>query len=125
MEGMSGPPELAAQLDQRGDVEEGARIDRLRDAHDVLRHDAAGAEVQMPDFAVADLAFGEAHGETGRVEQRAWRLRPEAMPGGRPAELDRVPHLAGTEAPAIEFFQAEDGIRDVTVTGVQTCALPI
>src|SRR2546430_5663818 len=26
---------------------------------------------------------------------------------------------------AIFFFQAEDGIRDLTVTGVQTCALPI
>src|SRR2546430_640602 len=25
----------------------------------------------------------------------------------------------------ILFFQAEDGIRDLTVTGVQTCALPI
>src|SRR6266705_4019052 len=25
----------------------------------------------------------------------------------------------------ILFFQAEDGIRDRTVTGVQTCALPI
>src|SRR5207245_8708132 len=25
----------------------------------------------------------------------------------------------------ILFFQAEDGIRDATVTGVQTCALPI
>src|SRR6266542_6267788 len=25
----------------------------------------------------------------------------------------------------IFFFQAEDGIRDATVTGVQTCALPI
>src|SRR2546430_7724129 len=23
------------------------------------------------------------------------------------------------------FFQAEDGIRDLTVTGVQTCALPV
>ena len=23
------------------------------------------------------------------------------------------------------FFQAEDGIRDIGVTGVQTCALPI
>src|SRR2546430_10348691 len=23
------------------------------------------------------------------------------------------------------FFQAEDGMRDLTVTGVQTCALPI
>src|SRR5207248_3502248 len=29
------------------------------------------------------------------------------------------------EAPSFFFFQAEDGIRDRTVTGVQTCALPI
>src|SRR5438552_13686932 len=28
-------------------------------------------------------------------------------------------------APASFFFQAEDGIRDDLVTGVQTCALPI
>src|SRR6266516_1935475 len=28
-------------------------------------------------------------------------------------------------SPFIFFFQAEDGIRDRTVTGVQTCALPI
>src|SRR2546430_7174311 len=27
--------------------------------------------------------------------------------------------------PIFFFFQAEDGIRDLTVTGVQTCALPI
>src|SRR5439155_4905942 len=27
--------------------------------------------------------------------------------------------------PAVFFFQAEDGIRDGHVTGVQTCALPI
>src|SRR2546430_3894649 len=27
--------------------------------------------------------------------------------------------------PPVLFFQAEDGIRDLTVTGVQTCALPI
>src|SRR5205085_4772344 len=26
---------------------------------------------------------------------------------------------------SIFFFQAEDGIRDLTMTGVQTCALPI
>src|SRR5687768_9350515 len=31
----------------------------------------------------------------------------------------------GTVPPAVIFFQAEDGIRDVAVTGVQTCALPI
>src|SRR2546430_5879533 len=28
-------------------------------------------------------------------------------------------------AHCVFFFQAEDGIRDLTVTGVQTCALPI
>src|SRR2546430_3492321 len=30
-----------------------------------------------------------------------------------------------TPVPSVFFFQAEDGIRDLTVTGVQTCALPI
>src|SRR2546429_4013783 len=43
-------------------------------------------------------------------------------------------YLGPVDAPAIDawgrsrldfFFQAEDGIRDVAVTGVQTCALPI
>src|SRR2546430_7369107 len=31
----------------------------------------------------------------------------------------------GSSLCRIFFFQAEDGIRDLTVTGVQTCALPI
>src|SRR5216684_7137311 len=30
-----------------------------------------------------------------------------------------------SSTPLVFFFQAEDGIRDVAVTGVQTCALPI
>src|SRR2546430_5893714 len=33
--------------------------------------------------------------------------------------------LAGGADELLFFFQAEDGIRDLTVTGVQTCALPI
>src|SRR5256886_5677793 len=38
------------------------------------------------------------------------------------------PHAVLSHLPAecvCFFFQAEDGIRDLTVTGVQTCALPI
>src|SRR2546430_6146343 len=49
------------------------------------------------------------------------------MSGGSP-RMDNT----GVAAPASTtcsrlffFFQAEDGIRDLTVTGVQTCALPI
>src|SRR5258707_12081948 len=33
------------------------------------------------------------------------------------------PNVCSSEA--VFFFQAEDGIRDIGVTGVQTCALPI
>src|SRR5688572_14681046 len=33
--------------------------------------------------------------------------------------------VSGAMAKAGFFFQAEDGIRGLTVTGVQTCALPI
>src|SRR5207249_7493179 len=33
--------------------------------------------------------------------------------------------VVGTGAWSLFFFQAEDGIRDRNVTGVQTCALPI
>src|SRR5256885_7662474 len=37
----------------------------------------------------------------------------------------RVRHGMYRILPPIFFFQAEDGIRDYKVTGVQTCALPI
>src|SRR5256884_4879624 len=33
--------------------------------------------------------------------------------------------IAVSDTVCFFFFQAEDGIRDVAVTGVQTCALPI
>src|SRR5207249_8773042 len=33
--------------------------------------------------------------------------------------------VLGIECVSVFFFQAEDGIRDRNVTGVQTCALPI
>ena len=33
--------------------------------------------------------------------------------------------MVGGGGGGVFFFQAEDGIRDYDVTGVQTCALPI
>src|SRR5256885_12088658 len=49
---------------------------------------------------------------------------------GRESSLKRAPQppsiymMAGLQG-FFFFFQAEDGIRDYKVTGVQTCALPI
>src|SRR2546429_4160123 len=43
-----------------------------------------------------------------------------------PTSQDTKKKLADMLSQAKDFFfQAEDGIRDVAVTGVQTCALPI
>src|SRR5260363_420392 len=59
------------------------------------------------------------------------RVKLDEMPEGRLTHLldkhldaERDRKLFGLEA-KLFFFQAEDGIRDDLVTGVQTCALPI
>src|SRR2546430_8087461 len=45
--------------------------------------------------------------------------------GRQPLVVDAFRHTHGDLGVIFFFFQAEDGIRDLTVTGVQTCALPI
>src|SRR2546430_4054327 len=46
--------------------------------------------------------------------------------GGNAVAVPRGPDLVAVVSKLFFFFfQAEDGIRDLTVTGVQTCALPI
>src|SRR2546430_5861636 len=66
-----------------------------------MRHDTHGAQVEIPNLAIAHLSLRDTHREARCLEQRIWKAMP------------------------LFFFQAEDGIRDLTVTGVQTCALPI
>src|SRR5271167_1575211 len=43
----------------------------------------------------------------------------------RPTGMEATTSTMSTPASNCLFFQAEDGIRDRNVTGVQTCALPI
>src|SRR2546430_11076670 len=45
--------------------------------------------------------------------------------GGKGSGVDADGEQVFYGACIVFFFQAEDGIRDLTVTGVQTCALPI
>src|SRR5256886_600559 len=96
-----------------------------------------------PDF-LRYLAVNGYYG-TGDVDvQVAERVESLRNPSGRSFE-DRTPDgrwlrirrrwaaVGGpvtvmtdiTEQKRVFFFHAEDGIRDLTVTGVQTCALPI
>src|SRR2546428_2020929 len=50
------------------------------------------------------------------------------MRGARKSAIRREKKVLGLDdgrSWIVFFFQAEDGIRDLIVTGVQTCALPI
>src|SRR5687768_17959410 len=77
-------------------------------------------------LALARRAEGMDYGTSGVGS--AGHLAGELLKSLSGARLNHVPFRGG--GPAMNelvgfFFQAEDGIRDVAVTGVQTCALPI
>src|SRR5258707_10174972 len=65
-----------------------------------------------------------------RVLFRVYAVSSQArsIPKGRASKPDFLPpvtYSAPSRAVREHFFQGEDGIRDIGVTGVQTCALPI
>src|SRR2546430_1841461 len=68
--------------------------------------------------AVAWISCDNRHGSSEKrlreTRQKTLLRKNTARPGPRKCQGGQL-----------LFFQAEDGIRDLTVTGVQTCALPI
>src|SRR2546430_8623313 len=84
--------------------------------------------VEVPEILTSDRA--EVHERicaavVGRDEAEAL-LGAETLDGGCCHVRSLLPSPLGLWClPVVFFFQAEDGIRDLTVTGVQTCALPI
>src|SRR5687768_8234507 len=89
-------------------------IQRLRLVPDLTRSHRRKVEVRERGLVRFGLAGADrerpgAHGVAG-PGLRSRRIEEEAGRIGQRLDF---------------FFQAEDGIRDVAVTGVQTCALPI
>ena len=74
---------VIARGDKHAVVEERPVANRFADAHEVLHDDAAGAEVQMADLAVAHLPLGEPDREARRLEQRPRVARDERVPRRR------------------------------------------
>src|SRR5256886_2849731 len=60
-----------------------------------------------------------------RGSERQTRICGERNPAPSQARPPRWRARSAWSLSVFFFFQAEDGIRDLTVTGVQTCALPI
>src|SRR5690348_3930413 len=60
-----------------------------------------------------------------KVAQYFYRAKERPGPHDSVDGLDNIDKAIDIDQSPIFFFQAEDGIRDGRVTGVQTCALPI
>src|SRR5256885_6948936 len=67
-------------------------------------------------LGLADSRGAEVRGGVSKFAVIAWVLAMASPASAGPALLFDATDF---------FFQAEDGIRDYKVTGVQTCALPI
>ena len=76
--------------------------DELVNAGDVHVHDAAGADIQMADFAIAHLSFGEADSGAGGVDERVGKFAQEAIVIWFARKGDRIAGGFGAIAPAVE-----------------------
>src|SRR2546429_2197634 len=102
---------------KRALLPEGHRLERLI-ANLALVARRTAPYVREP---VATNLVSFPHASDGHWISASWRDSRVGYAGGRFAmDVNAIwaPH-------ALLFFEAEDGIRDVAVTGVQTCALPI
>ena len=86
------------------------------DAGHVHVDDAAGAEVEMADFAVAHLAFGEADEVLAGADEGVGVFAEEVVVGGLTGEGDGVAVGVGAVAPAVEDGK-DDGFWHMQVSG--------
>ncbi len=82
--------------------EEFAVLDHELDARAVHVHDASRADVEVADFAVAHLTFGQSDVRTAGVNQGVGILAQQAVVGGLAGKRDGIGFGFGAVAPAVE-----------------------
>ncbi len=107
---------LGDDVEQRGALRETAVLDGEIDARQILAHDAAGADVHMPDLGVSHLPGGQADGMAGGRQQGMRTLGQQARVVRRLGFRDRVVGRIGPPAPAVEDAQHR-GMRTGQVRG--------
>ena len=87
----------------------GFRLDGVVDAHEVLAHYGARAEVQMTDLGVAHLPVGQAHRLPAGAQRGVRVAAPQLVEDRRARERHRVARRGLGKAPAVEHDQAGSG----------------
>src|SRR5256885_3095211 len=87
------------------------------------RSDPVNASARTLPSLICGIAGGPSEIENRQCSWITHRIISALLLSGR--ATPGAPVLSLKSSLEIFFFQAEDGIRDYKVTGVQTCALPI
>src|SRR2546421_4609778 len=87
--------------------------------------ESAIARVSIDDRRVIDYCRDQIAAFARRQRESLREFDVELQPGVHLGQRLIPVQSVGAYVPGGFFFQAEDGIRDLIVTGVQTCALPI
>src|SRR2546430_3024029 len=94
-----------------------------RDGIDSASFETDDVGFHRRSIARCAMTEDDSHDAYRRSPQRSMQRSMMVVIGATSAEISTTLSKKNILEPF--FFQAEDGIRDLTVTGVQTCALPI
>jgi hypothetical protein len=97
--------QLGDQIGQGTQRRQAAVGNRRIDADKILHHHAAGSEIHVSDFGIAELAFGQANFQRRGLEQAVRAGRHQAVENRRRGLGDRVVVALQPVAPAIENAQ--------------------
>src|SRR6266496_3956381 len=102
-------------IQQHRMLEELTVLDHQLDASGIHVHDASGADVQVPDFAVAHLAFRQADIRPAGLNQCVWIFAQETVVSRLARKRDGVGFGFGAVTPAVEDDENEwFGVRQVS-----------
>src|SRR5262249_16912442 len=88
-------------------VEEFSTLNHQLDTSRVHVHDAPGANIQMPNFAIPHLAFRQADVRTAGLNQRVGILAQQAVVSRLPRQRDGVSVGLGSVTPTVEDDEDE------------------
>src|SRR5271165_621786 len=104
---------MAHGIEQDGILKEFAGGEHAVDARDVHVNHAAGADVEVPHFAVAHLSFGKSDEWARGVDQRVGKIAQQHVVSGLARGGDSVTFLGSRETPAIQNGENERAFRAV------------
>src|SRR5215212_4926895 len=102
---------MLAGCQESGVAKKTSILDGGEDSNEILHHNAACAQVQVPDLAVAHLPTGKANPDARCFEERAGRMLPDGVPGWCARERDGVSFFLRPVAPSVENDESNGARR--------------